>query len=868
MNTWTATVGLASEPPGESEEGTARRQGALVAERYLLGPLIGRGSSGSVFQATDQILGETVALKILRQHRWTSSPLLRRELVALRGVHLPGVARLLDDGPVEGGHFIAMELVEGEPFPSGLPPVSWSSLAPLARRLLEVVATLHEIGLVHRDLKPANTVVRAGTGEVVVLDLGLAVGAAGLAFDGGLAFTQDFAPPEIARGAVPSPAGDLYSVGVMLYLALSGKLPFELHGARRNLALRALQPPPPVRERLPDLPPAVSDLIQALLQPDPEARPQSAWEALERIGGPTGHLLGLPALPVARRAADLRGIIAGPDPFLHLQEDGAAALFARTGGDPDALRSLLEALLRTGQAALVDGYVQLDRHRIDALQAGERVGRDGQAPEGADQEIWQALALAFPDATAGLVAAAMALPTEEVEGAIQRLCAARHAWPLPDGNVGVAPIRAGGPGGPLAALQEALGRALPTGHPGSLRLLGPLQEEPAALAALAEQSLSWPGIRPGQARAGLIFALGVARANEDHESEAGLLRRLAALSLADEDPRAADLALYELGRVREAIEEQHAIEVLLRAAIEIWRGRPDTAALAGGMDQAFLDPQLERWRMSLLSILSLRYPSTHQEEALESATRWAGEDPERKALLLGWRGLLSYSSGHFREAAQLHEAALACKTTSASRVSSLRNAAAAWLEAGQPRLAERRALEAQELARTHRLSRIEALATWCLRAARSRLDIPQEADEALGDAALEIHLVTGAQVLLGESIIAWKAGALGKAASLAHRSEQIYGGLGFERGRVLARLVELLARGAGPEEAEALVRAARGLNVPGLHLQVVGLLGQALGRADWLLEARTLLTQVFPSSRDHPLELGPAGSMAGSDPLS
>ncbi len=313
------------ESPG-SRPAWAPAPGDVVADRYeLLAPL-GRGGHGEVWTARDRVLGETVALKWMFQPGALRSARTRREIALLRMLRMPGVVSFVDEGIACGCAFVVMSVVRGAPFPgarskAGRGPFPWAEVAPATLSLLEVLSRVHARGVVHRDLKPANVLVDA-EGRAVLLDFGVShwheadgPGRAGIA-----AGTPAYMAPEQRAGEPVDGRADLYSVGVMLFEAVTGELPFE--------------------SDLPGLPSHVAGVLTRLLAPRPEDRFPSAEAALRALDG--GAEARADAATKERREAaagsserGLRALFAGPDRLFHLRSDAARA----SGSEPAATRS-------------------------------------------------------------------------------------------------------------------------------------------------------------------------------------------------------------------------------------------------------------------------------------------------------------------------------------------------------------------------------------------------------------------------------------------------------------------------------------------------------------------------------------------------
>ena len=338
----------------------------VLVGRYALTESLGRGGQGRVFAADDLLTGEQVAVKLVLDPSAAPETWLHvnLELTALRWLRLPGVVRLRDDGLVDGSLFLVMDRVEGTRFPEG--PMAWSVLAPLAMSLLDTLDAVHRAGVVHRDLKPSNILLDAA-GRPVLIDFGLARGEA-ISLDSysGRSGTAQYAPPEQLLKGICDARSDLYSVGAVLYEALSGRRPHGDHWV--DIVLRHRDGTGP--EPLPGVPEGVAEVVLAMLQPDPDRRPASAAEVIRLLGGVAADE-GVEALcadlPARSGADDLRQLFCGPDRFFHLQEDAAAALAARTDGSRAEVVDELCRWLRQGLAHHQDGRLALDRVAIDRL---------------------------------------------------------------------------------------------------------------------------------------------------------------------------------------------------------------------------------------------------------------------------------------------------------------------------------------------------------------------------------------------------------------------------------------------------------------------------------------------------------------------
>ncbi|APR76174.1 serine/threonine protein kinase [Minicystis rosea] len=262
------------------------KPGLIVGYRYALRSRLGRGGHGEVWEAEDRIGGGLVAVKLLRDGRQEAPSRLGSEVSILRLHQIPGVVRLLDESAGEPLPFIVLELVRGEPFPGRGRLRDWSRLGETVIALVEILARLHAEGVVHQDLKPANVLVDA-VGKPTILDFGIAADRRleTLRDDGYVMGTVPYMAPERLLGQPVTPRADLYSLGVLLFEALTGRLPHEAEDTRDLVRECARAPSPPVRQIAPEAPPAVAGLVDLLLSKDPARRPGSALTVLGMLRG-------------------------------------------------------------------------------------------------------------------------------------------------------------------------------------------------------------------------------------------------------------------------------------------------------------------------------------------------------------------------------------------------------------------------------------------------------------------------------------------------------------------------------------------------------------------------------------------------------
>jgi len=279
------------------------QSGLVLADRYRIESRIGSGNFGSVYRALHLDLDRPVALKVLQSNLGTGSESLerfRREGIAACRIKHPNAVAVLDFGVTPGGvAYLVMELLEGRSLDDELNEEGVLVPARCAQILVpvcEALAEAHRSEIVHRDIKPANIFLhRTGEEEVPkVLDFGIAkiVGQAALeqklTVDGWIVGTPAYMAPERFRNRPCGGKSDVYALGITLYQALCGRLPFLASGddpmAVAEMHIR--EAPPRLRQLNPDVSAAVESLVMRTLKKRPENRPTAAELAVElaRVG--------------------------------------------------------------------------------------------------------------------------------------------------------------------------------------------------------------------------------------------------------------------------------------------------------------------------------------------------------------------------------------------------------------------------------------------------------------------------------------------------------------------------------------------------------------------------------------------------------
>ena len=267
----------------------------IIAGRYRLLSPLGGGAMASVWLAEDAELGRRVAVKLLGPN--ADRARFEREARSAAALAHPNICQLYDYGEDEGRPYMVLEYLAGGSLAERLRGVALpdDETARIAREIAQGLAHAHQRGLVHRDLKPAN-ILFDSEGRAKIADFGIArMGGTGtLTAAGTVLGTAAYISPEQARGEKATPASDVYSFGVMLFLMLTGRLPFEAPGAMELAAMHRDRPPPPVSAFRPDAPVQLADVAEASLAKDPRARPADGAALAAELGAETFTALGLP----------------------------------------------------------------------------------------------------------------------------------------------------------------------------------------------------------------------------------------------------------------------------------------------------------------------------------------------------------------------------------------------------------------------------------------------------------------------------------------------------------------------------------------------------------------------------------------------
>ncbi len=261
--------------------------GTVLADRYRIERLLGRGGMGVVYLARDEVLNEEVALKLISATWFPDHNTLierfRREVSAARKVSSTNVIRIHDLGEAPGGLFyLSMEYVAGQTLAEILHTqgrLDRSLIRTILVQICDGLSAAHQAGVIHRDLKPQNVIVGQGN-QVKIIDFGLAKIAmsGGATATGLLLGTPYYMSPEQARGKETDARSDIYSLGALAYHAVTGKPPFEGTNPIAVSFAHLSEPVIAPRELVPDISPELNHIIISALAKEPRDRPQSAAE--------------------------------------------------------------------------------------------------------------------------------------------------------------------------------------------------------------------------------------------------------------------------------------------------------------------------------------------------------------------------------------------------------------------------------------------------------------------------------------------------------------------------------------------------------------------------------------------------------------
>ncbi len=306
-------AGSPTQPDGELEPGT------IIGNRYEIIQLLGAGGMGAVYKARDIEIGRFVAFKVIRPEFARDRNIIERfkqELLLASQVTHKNVIRIYDLGEADGMKFITMEFIDGNDLHVLIRErgsYSYQDAIVIIRQVCRALEAAHTVGVVHRDLKPQNVLIDS-TGRVLVMDFGLArsIEDSELTQSGSLVGTMDYMSPEQALGKTVDQRSDIFTLGIIFYQLLSGKMPFQAHSAVASLILRTQEDVVPCSTICPDIPKPVCDIVSRCLQRDIDLRYQHVTEIIADLdafegGAPVTHIY--PSIVASNAAVRRKAII-------------------------------------------------------------------------------------------------------------------------------------------------------------------------------------------------------------------------------------------------------------------------------------------------------------------------------------------------------------------------------------------------------------------------------------------------------------------------------------------------------------------------------------------------------------------------------
>ena len=265
--------------------------GNLLADRYEMIKKVGNGGMATVYKAKDTLLNRFVAVKILRDEFTTDQEFIKRfevEAQAAASITHPNIVSVYDVGTQDNLHYIVMELVQGKTLKEIIleegGPLPWKWSVNIAIQIASALEVAHKNNIVHRDIKPHNIIITEdGVAKVTDFGIAKAVSNSTITAFGTTMGSVHYFSPEHARGGFTDAKSDLYSLGVVMYEMLTGKLPFDAD-TPVSVALKHMQEDPEepidINDKVPE---AVNDIIMKALRKDTNLRYQSATAMLNDL---------------------------------------------------------------------------------------------------------------------------------------------------------------------------------------------------------------------------------------------------------------------------------------------------------------------------------------------------------------------------------------------------------------------------------------------------------------------------------------------------------------------------------------------------------------------------------------------------------
>ncbi|MEU4159600.1 protein kinase [Actinoplanes sp. NPDC026670] len=355
-----------------------------LAGRYRLHEKLGTGGMSVVWRGYDEILGRDVAVKVLSprlaEDRAFRDRLRQEALAAARLCH-PHITGIHDFGEAPISEhltvpYVVMELNDGESLGARIGrqgSLDWREAVVITAEVASALATAHARGLVHRDITPANVMLTGAGAKIVDFGISAVVGQRDAAADGSLLGTPAYLAPERLGGAAVSPATDVYALGLLLYRALTGRMPWPADNTAEALRAHLYADPDPIPE-LAGMPEAVADLCLRCLAKSPADRPAAA-EVARALAASVGVRAVIPPLRPGERHAAPAARAVVPVPARGTGSGVRRMLRACLGRPGSAVTTVrlraglrIGAALRLGPVRPLGGGLFVGRRRRDVLR--------------------------------------------------------------------------------------------------------------------------------------------------------------------------------------------------------------------------------------------------------------------------------------------------------------------------------------------------------------------------------------------------------------------------------------------------------------------------------------------------------------------
>jgi serine/threonine protein kinase len=270
--------------------------GQRVGQYRITGKL-GEGGMGAVYKAVDTTIERDVAIKMLRREIARQPDLLERfraEAVTVAKLNHAGVATLYNFMQHGDDFFMVMEYVPGktlEEVERERGALPWQTAVPLFEKILDAIQPAHDFGILHRDIKPANIMLTTW-GAIKVMDFGIArmLGTARMTREGAMIGTIEYIPPERVKGKESDVRGDIYSLGVVLFEMLSGRLPFQSDSEYELMRCHLEKPLPSLQDLHVDVPQEVENVVRKATAKSPDQRFANCDEFIQALESASGNL--------------------------------------------------------------------------------------------------------------------------------------------------------------------------------------------------------------------------------------------------------------------------------------------------------------------------------------------------------------------------------------------------------------------------------------------------------------------------------------------------------------------------------------------------------------------------------------------------